>query len=140
VELVVVVVKQRIETVFAMSTSSTATGLSCSFPVASTLARLFAAQEHVWPLTTPIVQFCAGYVTEFAGLPGNVAPLSSVVIGPVAVPVAGSGHVNVTVVSVTSQAAGSVPFRTVEVNGTTVPQITFESAGGNPRSTWRLFT
>ncbi len=74
------------------------------------------------------------------GLPGNVAPVSSVVMGPVAVPVAGSGQVNVTVVLVTSHAAGSDPLLALEVNGTIVPHRTLESAGGKPRSTARLLT
>src|SRR5581483_9380115 len=58
--VVVVVVKQLMETVFAMPTSSVAVGLSCRVPLASTRARLMAGQLQPPPLTMPMVQFCGG--------------------------------------------------------------------------------
>lgn len=70
----------------------------------------------------------------------KVAFESSVVMVPVGFPVVVSGQVKTTSVMVTSQAPGDVPLKTVAVNGTTVPQITFESAGGKERSACRLFT
>jgi hypothetical protein len=44
--------------------------------------------------------------------------------GPVGLPVTGSGHVKVTVASVTSQAPDTVPLAAFDVNGTEVPQRT----------------